>query len=201
MDRPSRLCFLGDSRLINILDKPINSRYKLFDLQFLFHSKVCANCKCPRENHDVSVDVDLDGVEFKIRGLNIQSNINKENDLPAPPSSRRQNYNDYSTVKVTKTESSPVDNDFLPPPPPPASLASDYIWSPPGLTAGQVRKDAGYEFLQQVQNPKAVLLHIQIDSYFKPAHRIYSIKCRLCAKTALNRINAVSRLMLNFRLH
>ena len=183
MDRPSRLCFLGDSRLINILDKPINSRYKLFDLQFLFHSKVCANCKCPRENHDVSVDVDLDGVEFKIRGLNIQSNISKENDLPAPPSSRRQNYNDYSTVKVTKTESSPVDNDFLPPPPPPASLASDYIWSPPGLTAGQVRKDAGYEFLQQVQNPIAVLLHIQIDSYFKPAHRIYSIKCRLCAKT------------------
>lgn len=115
----------------------------------------------------MSVDVDLDGVEFKIRGLNIQSNINKENDLPAPPSPRSETYNDYSTVKVTTTESSPADNDFLPPPPPPPSLASDYIWSPPGLTAGQVRKtDAGYEFLQQVQ-VAAVLLHIQIDSYFK----------------------------------
>lgn len=133
----------------------------------------------------MSVDVDLDGVEFKIRGLNIQSNINKENDLPAPPSPRRQNYNDYSTVKVTTTESGPVDNDFLPPPPPPASLASDYIWSPPGLTAGQVRKNAGYEFFQLVQNPIAVLLHIQIDSYFKHAHRIYSIKCRPCKNARL----------------
>lgn len=174
----------------------------MFDLQFLFHSKVCANCKCPRENHDVSVDVDLDGVEFKIRGLNIQSNINKENDLPAAPSSRRQNYNDYSTVKVTKTESSPVDNDFLPPPPPPASLASDYIWSPPGLTAGQVRKkmqDMNFYSKSGIQKlfycTFKLILTLSLLTVFT------RLNAAFVQKRALNRINAVSRLMLNFRLH
>ena len=80
------------------------------------------------------MSVDVDGVEFKVRGLN----INNEDDLPVPPT-MTQNYNEYPTVKVTDTESSPVDNEFLPPPPPP-SMASDYIWSPPGLTAGQVKE-------------------------------------------------------------
>ena len=98
---------------------------------------MCANCKCPRENHDVSVEVELDGLEFKVRGLNINSNSNNDDDLPAPPP-LTQIYNEYPTVKVTDTtETTPVDNDFYPPPPP-TSVASDYIWSPPGLTAGQV---------------------------------------------------------------
>lgn len=107
-------------------------------ISFSFNSKVCANCKCPRENHDVSVDVDLDGVEFKVRGLNINTDINNEDDLPAPPP-MPHTYNEYPTVTVTNTEITPVDNDFFPPPPP-SSTASDYIWSPPGLTAGQVKE-------------------------------------------------------------
>lgn len=84
----------------------------------------------------VDVDVDLDGVEFKVKGLKINSDMNNEDDLPTPPP--LANNNDYPTVMVTTTtQSYPVDNDFLPPPPPP-SLATDYLWSPPGLTAGQV---------------------------------------------------------------
>lgn len=83
----------------------------------------------------MDVDVDLDGVEFKVKGLKINSDMDHEDDLPAPPP--LPNNNDYPTVMVTTTQSHPVDNDFLPPPPPP-SQATDYLWSPPGLTAGQV---------------------------------------------------------------
>ena len=87
----------------------------------------------------MSVEVDLDGMEFKVRGLNINSDIDNKDDLPPPPP-LRQNYNEYPTVRVnsTTTETTPVNNDFLPPPPPPPSMASDYIWTPPGLTVGQV---------------------------------------------------------------
>lgn len=101
--------------------------------------KVCANCKCPRENHDVSVDadadVDVDEVEFKVKGLKINSDTNREDDLPSPPP--LSNNNEYQTMKIFTTQSSLVDNDLFPPPPPP-STASDYLWSPPGLTTGQV---------------------------------------------------------------
>lgn len=100
---------------------------------------MCANCKCPRENHDMSFDVELEAVDFKVRALDISFDINKKDNLPAPPPVR-QSYNDYPTVKVTDTETTPVDNDFLPPPPP-ISVASDYIWSPAGLTPGQVREN------------------------------------------------------------
>ncbi|XP_068698548.1 testin-like isoform X1 [Montipora foliosa] len=103
--------------------------------------KVCANCKCPRENHDVSVEVDLDGVEFKVRGLNINKNINNKDALPSPPP-LNSSYNEFTAVRVTTSQTTPVDNDVLPssspPPPPPSSIASDYIWSPLGLTIGQV---------------------------------------------------------------
>lgn len=83
----------------------------------------------------MDVDVDLDGVEFKVKGLKINSDMNHEDDLPSPP--LLPNNNDYPTVMVTTTQSYPVDNDFLPAPPPP-SLATDYLWSPAGLTEGQV---------------------------------------------------------------
>ena len=83
----------------------------------------------------VEVDVDVDSVEFKVKGLKINSDIDHDDDLPAPP--LLPNNNDYPTVRVTTTQSYPVNNDFLPPPPPP-SLAADYLWSPPDLTAGQV---------------------------------------------------------------
>ena len=83
----------------------------------------------------MEVDVDVDGVEFKVKGLKINSDMDHDDDLPAPPP--LPNNNEYPTVMVTTTQSCPVDNNFLPPPPPP-SLASDYLWSPPDLTAGQV---------------------------------------------------------------
>lgn len=79
--------------------------------------------------------MDVDGVEFKVKGLKINSEIDHDDDLPAPPP--LPNNNDYPTVRVTTTQSYPVDNDLLPPPPPP-SLSTDYLWSPPDLTAGQV---------------------------------------------------------------
>lgn len=110
---------------------------------------MCANCKCPRENHDVSVDadadVDVDEVEFKVKGLKINSDTNREDDLPSPPP--LSNNNEYQTMKIFTTQSSLVDNDLFPPPPPP-STASDYLWSPPGLTTGQVRKNK-YSFFDQ----------------------------------------------------
>ena len=103
---------------------------------------MCANCRCPRENHDVSVDVDVDGVEFKVKGLkinadaNIDDEVNEDTILPPPPP---QNNKEYTNLQfsITTNETTPVDNDFLPPPP--ALFASDYLWSPEGLTAGQVR--------------------------------------------------------------
>lgn len=94
--------------------------------------KVCANCKCPRENHDVSVEVELDGVEVQVRGLNINQDTNNKDDLPSPPPLKSSSF-EYPTVDIAI----PIVKDVLPPPPP-SSLASDYIWSPAGLTVGQV---------------------------------------------------------------
>lgn len=88
--------------------------------------------------------MDVDGVEFKVKGLKINSDIDHDDELPDPPP--LPNNNDYTTVRVTTTQSYPVDNDFLPPPPSP-SLATDYLWSPPDLTAGQVgNKNMRYVF-------------------------------------------------------
>lgn len=100
---------------------------------FLSNRKVCANCKCPRENHDVSVEVELDGVEVQVRGLNINQDTNNKDDLPSPPPLKSSSF-EYPTVDIAI----PIVKDVLPPPPP-SSLASDYIWSPAGLTVGQVK--------------------------------------------------------------
>ena len=95
----------------------------------------------------MDVEVDLDGVEFKVKGLKINSDMNHEDDLPAAP--LLPNNNDHPTVKVTATQSCSVDNDFFPPPPPP-SRATNYLWSPSGLTTGQVQHENVVSFLEQV---------------------------------------------------
>ena len=97
----------------------------------------------------MSVEVDLDGVEFKVRGLNINKNINNKDALPSPPP-LNSSYNEFTAVRVTTSQTTPVDNDVLPspspPPPPPSSIASDYIWSPLGLTIGQVKANCFCSF-------------------------------------------------------
>ena len=98
---------------------------------------MCIHCKCPRENHDISLEADVNGVDFKIKGLKINDNF--EEDLPPPPpiiSDESANY-DENHIEIPPFDAEVA---LLPPPPSPPSEMNkhEYVWAPPGLNDEQV---------------------------------------------------------------
>ena len=79
-----------------------------------------------------SVDSEVDGVEFKIKGLKINTGSSFDGDLPPPPpppppEETNHKYDIY-------LDEQPLVMGDLPPPPP----LTDYMWTPPGLDLEEV---------------------------------------------------------------
>ena len=93
----------------------------------------------------MSQEADMNGVEFKIKGLKINGD-NYEDDLPPPPPIIIDEPGKYTDNHIEKpvfdTEVS-----LLPPPPsPPLEVNSykNYVWTPPGLSDEQVSCRRGH---------------------------------------------------------
>lgn len=119
---------------------------------FLICRKVCTYCKCPRENHDISNDHEvnsgINGIQVKLHGIKLDDNngYGSDDDLPPPPPPNMNIYQDDGQFDDFPDVSS-IENDAvssLPAPPvfvaskPASTRPRSYLWSPPGLNSSQV---------------------------------------------------------------
>ncbi|XP_032238215.2 testin isoform X2 [Nematostella vectensis] len=116
--------------------------------------KACQYCKCPREDHDIQneanetmdINTRINGIEFQVRGLKLDSSAaNYYDDLPPPPPPQLENDFPPPPPPMNYREDfldlNSIENEVSSLPPPPKVISGGfpkYLWTPSGLSQSQV---------------------------------------------------------------